>query len=194
MYRSVSEAILATVQNEGGWGCDPDDPGGETTMGITRPNFPKWEGWAIVDGYKSKLGIVNNKATPAQIKTLNEMLYANQEYMESVVHFYKSNFWDAVKGDSFTSLDVAHCIFDFAVNTGVSAAVKVAQVAARLTGSQVDGKMGMGTLTAIEKCGIDLFIARFTLGKISRYVSICENRPVSKKYFYGWVSRAIRES
>lgn len=38
----------------------------------------------------------------------------------------------------------------------------------------------------------DDFQARFTLARIKRYVGICERRPTSKKYFYGWVRRAVR--
>lgn len=188
----VTSAILATVSNEGGWVCDPNDPGGETAHGITRPNWPQWSGWALVDTAKKKAGVPsNNKATITQIKKLNTLLWADDTYKAAVVSFYKQNYWDKVRGDEFTDIQVAHSIFDFAVNAGVGAAIKVAKVAAHLNADTAT--LDDNSLHDICVMPSDYFLARFTLGKIARYAGICEKRPTSKVYFYGWVSRALRE-
>ena len=34
--------------------------------------------------------------------------------------------------------------------------------------------------------------SRFTLARIKRYVAICESRPTNKKYFFGWIKRAVK--
>lgn len=37
---------------EGGYVNDPDDAGGETYLGISRKNNPKWSGWISIDQLK----------------------------------------------------------------------------------------------------------------------------------------------
>ena len=38
----------------------------------------------------------------------------------------------------------------------------------------------------------DDFDARFRLARIRKYVAICDMRPANKKYFFGWIKRAIK--
>ena len=48
-------AYYLTMGHEGGYNNDPDDVGGETYKGIARNYHASWEGWKIVDMYKSCL-------------------------------------------------------------------------------------------------------------------------------------------
>jgi hypothetical protein len=36
------------------------------------------------------------------------------------------------------------------------------------------------------------FDAKFRIARIKKYVAICDYNPVQKKYFFGWVKRAVR--
>src|SRR5205814_1652285 len=102
--------------------------------------------------------------------------------------FYKSNFWDRVQGDHITDDQVAFSIFDFAVNTGVSTSAILAQ---HVVNASPDGVIGNNTITAINAMDAEFFLASFTVAKVVRYVSIVNKRPVSRKYFFGWISRAV---
>jgi lysozyme family protein len=169
------KAFALTMKAEGGYVNDPVDPGGETYKGIARKMNPGWEGWKIVDMLKGQ------KRFPANLDGYEPL-------QEKIVAFYRANYWDRVCGDKITNQDVAESIFDFAVNAGVVASVKVAQVAARAT---VDGVIGPVTLSKINGMDPRVFLAFFSLGKIARYVSICEKRKESRKYLFGWIKRAL---
>jgi len=93
---------------------DHSDSGGETYKGISRKNWPKWTGWAFVDNAMNK-------------PNFPKALYSNTQLNDSVVSFYKLNFWDKVGGDMIASQTIANLLVDSAVNEGVRAAIKRAQ-------------------------------------------------------------------
>ena len=103
-------AYKLTCSNEGGYVFDPNDSGGETYMGISRKYFPDWEGWSIIDSNKP----LRNGQIIQDIKL---------EYM--VEQFYRHNFWDAINGDNLPDQDTSNQVFDMAVNSGVSEALKL---------------------------------------------------------------------
>lgn len=49
-----STIVPKVIEFEGGWVNDPDDPGGETVIGVCRKYWPKFSGWPIVDSLKIK--------------------------------------------------------------------------------------------------------------------------------------------
>ncbi len=100
-------AYKLTAANEGGYSNVSGDNGGETYCGITRKNFPNWHGWEILRYYTMKHGQV--------LPELNIL----------VEDFYKENFWDEIKGDNIESQELANQAYDFAVNAGVGAALKM---------------------------------------------------------------------
>lgn len=108
-------AFNATMGTEGGYANDPNDHGGETYAGISRNNFPNWEGWKIID-YLKILG-----KFPANIK-------ANTTLPGMVKDFYRKNFWNVIRGDEIESQDIANQLFDMAVNAGNGAAIKLAEI------------------------------------------------------------------
>ena len=108
-----------------------------------------------------------------------------------IVRFYKVIFWDKVGGDQINDQDIANSIFDFAVNAGVGTSASLAQLVIE---TKTDGVIGPESIAKINAFNIDHFLAAFTVAKIARYVSIVKKRPTSRKYFYGWVLRALGEN
>ena len=170
-----TKAFQLMIAHEGGYVNDPDDPGGETYKGVARKIFSKWEGWSKIDLLKRQSDFPGNLDRDAEIQ-------------EAVSHFYQVNFWDKLKGDQIVNQEIANSIFDFGVNAGVSTSASLAQMVA---GADSDGVIGANTITAINNFDPDHFLAAFTVAKIARYVNIVKKRPTSRKYFYGWVLRAL---
>jgi lysozyme family protein len=174
-----TKAFQLTIANEGGYGNDPDDPGGETYKGVARKIFSKWDGWTKIDLLKRQSGFPGN-------------LDKDPEIQEAVEDFYRVNFWDKMNGDLIASQKMADSIFDFGVNAGVGTSATLAQMVVDI--QQPDGVIGKETVAKLNVFDPDHFIAAFTVAKIARYASICKKRPASRKYFYGWVLRALGET
>jgi lysozyme family protein len=168
-------AFEKTIAHEGGYVNDPDDPGGETYKGVARKIHSKWLGWHIIDLLKRQSGF------PANLDT-------NEELQAEVENFYEIQFWNRISGSLIAKQAVANSIFDFAVNAGVGTSATLAQMVAD---SPADGVLGKNSAEAINRMDPDHFQAAFTVAKIARYVNIVKKRPTSRKYFYGWVIRAL---
>lgn len=156
-------AIGYILQNEGGYVNDPDDLGGETYRGISRKNFPNWDGWATIDSNKplTKGELISNLDS-----TVNQ--------------FYKRSFWDAILADGIDSQPVAAYLFDFKVNAGYNA-VKCVQ---RILGITVDGIFGNGTLNALNEYQGDM-LAELHNARLAYYEGL--NNP---RFIDGWNNRA----
>ena len=98
MQANYEKCLEAILHHEGGYVNHPQDPGGETNLGVTKRVYEEWGG----------------------SKDMKDLL------VEDVAPIYKKNYWDRVKGDSLPSgLDI--CIFDFGVNAGPGRAAKYIQ-------------------------------------------------------------------
>jgi len=173
-----TQAFQLMIAHEGGYGNDPDDPGGETYKGVARKIFSKWDGWTKVDILKRQSGFPAN-------------LDKDPELQQNVSDFYRVTFWDKMNGDQITNQDVASSVFDFGVNAGISTSASLAQM---VVGAKSDGVIGPDSISAINNFDPDYFLASFTVAKIARYINIVKKRPTSRKYFYGWVIRALGEN
>lgn len=173
-----SKAFQLVLAHEGGYGNDPDDPGGETYKGVARKIHSKWIGWHIIDLLKRQSGFPSNLDRHAEL----------QQELET---FYETQFWNRISGSLISDQAVANSIFDFAVNAGISTSATLAQMVSE---TKVDGVIGPNSVEAINKVDPDHFLASFTVAKIARYISIVKKRPASRKYFYGWVVRALGEN
>ncbi len=109
--------------------------------------------------------------------------------IERAEALYKRDFWIPIFGDQIENQGIANSIFDFAVNAGLHVSEELAQIVVR---TPVDGTIGKQTLQAINNINIDMFLFSFKVEKIKRYIVICNKRPESKKYFFGWVVRALK--
>jgi len=89
---NFEQAYDKMMEDEGGYVLHEvkGDRGGQTYAGIARKMHPNWEGWQHID---------YQETPPTQL----------------VRDFYKTNFWDKIKGDDLTHDVIASSIFNFAV-------------------------------------------------------------------------------
>ena len=86
--------LQLVLKHEGGYVNDPDDPGGETNLGVTKKTY-------------------TNAGGKKEMKDLT---------IEDVMPIYKKYYWDRVRADSLPrGLDLS--VFDFAVNAGAHRAI-----------------------------------------------------------------------
>lgn len=110
------DAVTIVLEHEGGYVNHPSDPGGETNFGITK-------GAARAHGYTGDMRYIP---------------------MGVVQHIYRLSYWDKVRAMELPPALRLH-VFDAAVNSGVSRAIRWLQEAA---GVDVDGVIGPKTLHA----------------------------------------------
>jgi len=166
------------IMLEGGYALHEvaGDRGGMTYAGIARNIWPRWPGWGKIDA--------------GQI---------DAELTAMVRAFYKTNFWDQIRGDDINAQGVAYHIFAFAVNAGLKTSIRTAQ---RIIGATPDGIFGNKTFEQLNDMVQDekderIFIVTFSLFKIFRYKDICMNdqrrskdKMVSnQKFLCGWINR-----
>ena len=119
------------LQHEGGYVNHPQDPGGRTNLGVTQA---VWEDW------------IDRSVSEDEMKTLTP---------SKVAPLYRELYWDRIKADSLAS-GLDYCVFDAAVNSGVSRAVKWLQTIANVP---ADGIVGAETLKAAKTASIEKYCA-----------------------------------
>lgn len=123
MRASFSAALAALLVNEGGYVNHPRDPGGATNKGVTQTVYNDWR---VASGLPER-----------SVKDISDA---------EIMAVYKHRYWDKVRGDELPA-GVDYCVFDFAVNSGVSRAARYLQEAA---GVEQDGQIGAKTLAAVN--------------------------------------------
>jgi len=168
-FRLGFEKVL---HNEGGYKLHhvAGDRGGLTFAGISANAHPQWLGWRLLKNHGSE-----GQQDP--------------QLIELVFNFYRYNFWKKINGDMITSQKVAESLFDFAVNTGLSTAVKLAQVVVDTT---PDGIVGPITLSKLNEYNESLFVSHYALAKITRYAKIVTNNENQNKFLLGWINRTLQ--
>lgn len=121
--KEFNKVILA----EGGYVNDKDDNGGETYLGISRKANPRWGGWSIIDNVKK---VYSTKNITARLKD-NTLLTDKAKLL------YKEKYWDVMELDDIYSQDIAHQLFDTAVNCGIKTAITIVQ---QVIGMTITGK------------------------------------------------------
>lgn len=116
---NIDQALVHLLGNEGGFVDHPSDPGGATNFGITQNT-------ARANGYLGDM----RSFTLAQ-----------------AVEIYRKSYWAPIKADQLPDALRFH-VFDAAVNSGPTQAVKWLQRAAGVT---EDGVVGSQTLAAAAK-------------------------------------------
>jgi lysozyme family protein len=139
------------MEDEGGYVLHEvkGDRGGQTYAGIARKMHPNWEGWQHID---------YQETPPTQL----------------VRDFYKTNFWDKIKGD-----DLTHDVI----------AIKLAQICVK---TAPDGVIGAKTVSALNQANPELFVAHYALAKIARYRDIVTRDRSQMKFMLGWVNRTLK--
>jgi len=186
---NFKEAQEKTMEFEGGYVNDSADRGGETYRGISRKNWPRWDGWSIVDKVKRE----NPKTFK---KVLNSMM--KDEALNALVEdFYKEHFWDVFRGDYITSQKLANVIYDCAVNSGITRPIKWLQASLNdIVNSKlsVDGKYGNNThnivLMALQTPENEVLLVKdINRQRRNFYNDIVRRNPSQKKFLKGWLRR-----
>lgn len=191
MNKTMLEAIKLTLGHEGGYSNNPADRGGETYMGISRVNWPDWEGWSVIDEVKA--------TKPAN---LDKALKAVPGLDARVEAFYRANFWPLWMDNLPPALAIE--VFDAGVNHGVSRAAKFLQHSINLLNSaeqitkdiDEDGKPGPGTMAAfdavVKKRGFDLVLKTYKLLRGKLFIELCEKDPRQEIFLAGWLNNRVR--
>ena len=123
MTDNFEQCLALVLKHEGGFVNHLQDPGGMTNLGVTKK---VWEAY------------VGHEVDEAAMRALGP---------EDVTPLYKKNYWEKVKADRLAR-GVDYCVFDCAVNSGPSQAVKFIQRALNVT---ADGVIGALTIAAAEQ-------------------------------------------
>ena len=162
-------AFEKMIADEGGYVLHtiPGDTGGMTYAGIARNKNPNWGGWNLIDHNE-----INNALLTSFVRA-----------------FYKTEFWDRLRGDEVANQVVAESVFNFGVNTGLSVAVKLAQL---IVGATPDGAVGDKTLQKFNNVEPEAFRKAYALAKITRYADICNKNRTQSKFLLGWINRTLK--
>jgi len=114
------------LRHEGGYVDNPKDPGGATNFGITRKTLARWR--QVSPWWK---------LPKSQVRTIKH---------REVSAIYRSLYWDRCRS-SIMPKGLDYALFDFAVNSGPSRAIRHLQT---VLGVMQDGIVGPITLNAIE--------------------------------------------
>lgn len=181
-------ALPRVLANEGGYSNDPSDHGGETYRGISRKNFPSWDGWSDID----------IKKTSMSGKTLDNALLIDRKTQENVAKFYLEHFWEPLRLSEIDSQEVANCVFDWAVNAGHSKAISHLQIACNklnrgLPDMPVDGRIGPVTIKAangLHNSGDDKYIVKIiNILRGAFYILLMDKSPNQERFARGWMNR-----
>lgn len=158
--------LALMLAHEGGYVNHPKDPGGATNRGVTQ---------RVYDGYRRLRGLSQRSVRHIEDGEVQDI--------------YKRNYWALVRGDELPAgLDYA--VFDFAVNSGVSRAIKFLQAGLGLTGENVDGIIGDRTLGRVfdaAKANEELLITKYC-GERMRFLRSLGTFPTFGK---GWTRRVM---
>lgn len=162
-FQRAADWLVGTADKlgiEGGFSNNPADKGGRTKYGVSE----------VFDSvYLDELGIA-------------DIMDLTQDQAKQV--FY-SKYWRAVKGDKLPPT-VAMSLFDFAVHSGQSTAIKKLQ---RLVGVKPDGIVGPKTIAAVE-AGDSKDITDRLMGSRRAYLkAIVRNNPDQGVFETGWENR-----
>jgi lysozyme family protein len=172
---------------EGLYSKDPNDSGGETVCGISRVFWPRWAGWAIVDGAKKKSGF------PGNLKTEQVLTVAVQA-------FYRENFWDRFCLDEVDQ-SLAYELFEQAVNLGEGRMVRHLQQTLNALNHQnrfgedlfVDGAFGPKSLQRMRQVVNDGRSRALQYGvnglQCAHYINTGLSNLSQRKYTSGWLAQ-----
>lgn len=166
--KAFQDALKFTLEYEGGYVNNPNDPGGATNFGITQNTY---------DGYR-----VTQRLDKQSVRQISRA---------EVQEIYYRSFWLKISGDSFHPA-VASCIFDFVVNSGFSnkwdtGGMQLIQHEFEL---QDDGKCGPQTIATISAVNPEEACNRINDVREENYRRLGRN-PSQAIFLKGWLSRVL---
>lgn len=150
---TFDEAFERLIGHEGGYSNNPADPGGETMWGITR-------NVARAYGYSGQM-----RSLPREVAK----------------EIYRGLYWNRCRAEEMPEA-VRFDVFDTAVNSGVSQAVKLLQ---RAAGANDDGVIGPKTMAAVRAMDPQKLDKRFS-GYRLMFMTDLKNWP---SFARGWAKR-----
>lgn len=153
---NFSKALDQVLKYEGGKVDHPKDPGGATNQGVTQ---------AVYRAFRKNKGVHVFNMTDAERDAI-----------------YKQQYWDAAQCDRLPSgLDLA--VFDFAVNSGVSRALRMLRSVLSLPVGEFT--VGAITLNAIQQNNVPNIIEAYC----ARRMAFLKNLTTFKTFGKGWTRR-----
>ncbi len=142
------KSVEYTLTFEGGFSQNPNDPG-------------NWTGGEVGKGalVGTNYGISAAAFPDINIKALT---------VDQVKDLYKKEYWDVIKGDDLP-FPLSMFLFDYAVNSGVYAAVSSFQ---QVLFVAVDGIVGPETIEAARKFDQDTLISHLATFRIMRVMHL----------------------
>lgn len=157
MKENWDKCFELVLKHEGGYVNHPRDPGGRTNLGVTQRS---WEAY------------LDRPVTESEMRALTP---------EMVKPFYKSRYWDKVRGDDLPA-GVDYAVYDLAVNSGPTRAAKYLQQA---VGVPADGIIGRKTMAAVMDAPQDELVEAIC----GRRVDFLRNLPTFDVFGKGWMRR-----
>lgn len=156
---------------EGGKVDDPTDRGGRTNKGITQSTY---------DSFRKSKGLASKDVWEIDDSEVKEI--------------YFSSYWNPIKcGQLPAPLDLA--VFDAGVNCGTRRSAKWLQSALGLPFADIDGVIGIKTLTYVSDAKIaneiDRVFARFQDLRNTHYKDLVLRDPSQAKFIKGWQNRIV---
>lgn len=159
-------ALALVLAHEGGYSNHPEDPGGATNRGITQ---------RVYDAYRRSRGLATRSVR-----------HIADDEVEAI---YRINYWNLVRADELPAgLDYA--VFDFAVNSGVSRAIKFLQKGLGFVGDDVDGIIGLRTMTRANEAARkneEILISNYCADRMKFVRSLSTFKTFGK----GWTRRIM---
>lgn len=168
------KAFCFTLNNEGGFVNDKDDPGGATNYGISLAFLKDMYNRGFKAADINLDGIVNQKDIEAITYGLVQKLY-------------RIEFWDKVSMIPDDTLAIK--VFDAGVNIGIKKAIQLLQ---QCVGTTSDGVIGPITLQAISKWDKNQLIHKFIDKLQLYYYELAFRNKSMDKFLKGWLNRAKR--
>jgi len=158
------EAINRCLTDEGGYVCDPNDPGGETNWGISKRSYPDMD-----------------------IKALTREGAIAIYYRDWWDHY---GYGQIRAGLSGKVMEVA---INQGPHSAALALQRALRAVSRNLFTQEDGILGKETLAAVNSYAApDALIAAFRSEAAAIYRMIVQAKPTSQQYLRGWLNRAYR--
>ncbi|NLX19757.1 MAG: hypothetical protein GXY53_10840 [Desulfobulbus sp.] len=160
MKENFNRALHNVLIHEGGFADHPRDPGGATMKGVTLLTFQRFYG---------------ADKTVSDLKRITDA---------ELAHIYRTGYWDKCRCDALPG-GVDYAVFDFAVNSGPTRAVKTLQA---VVGADQDGAVGPITLDLIGSRDPAAIITVLC----DRRLSFLKGLPTFATFGKGW-SRRVAE-
>lgn len=158
--RSFAPSLALILAHEGGYVDHPLDPGGATNRGVTRATLAAHRGRPV---------------TKAEVRALGEA---------EAGAIYRARYWDVVRADELPAgLDLV--VFDAAVNSGPSRAVKWLQAE---LGLEATGVMDEPLLKAARLVPARALIGRYT----ARRLGFLRRLSTWSAFGRGWTRRVLK--